>query len=37
MSGLSGPGPFITYKVYIKSHWISFTPDVSVFKLNFNI
>lgn len=29
--------PFVSYKVYIKSHWISFTPDVSTFKLNFNI
>lgn len=37
MSGMSGPGPYIPYKVYIKSHWISFTPDVSIFKLNFNI
>lgn len=30
-------GPFRNYKVYIKSHWISFTPDVSIFKLIFNI
>jgi hypothetical protein len=30
-------GPSTSYKVYIKSHWISFTPDVSIFKLNFNI
>lgn len=30
-------GPFRNYKVYIKSHWISFTPDVSIFKLVFNI
>ena len=37
MSGLSGPGPYVSYKVYIKSHWISFTPDVSIFKLDFNI
>jgi len=37
MSGLSGPGPYVFYKVYIKSHWISFTPDVSIFKLIFNI
>lgn len=27
----------IPYKFYIKNHWISFTPDVSVFKLNFDI
>jgi len=37
MSGPSGPGPYVQYKVYIKSHWISFNPDVSIFKLNFNI
>ena len=37
MSGPLGPGPFIPYKVYIKNHWISFTPDVSIFKLIFNI
>ena len=37
MSGMSGPGPNVYYKVYIKSHWISFTPDVSIFKLIFNI
>ncbi|HPI81862.1 MAG TPA: hypothetical protein PK122_01370 [Candidatus Paceibacterota bacterium] len=30
-------GPPTSYKVYIKSHWISFTPDVSIFKLIFNI
>lgn len=27
----------IPYRVYIKSHWISFNQDVSVFKLIFNI
>ena len=32
--GLSNP---INYKVYIKNHWISFNPDVSLFKLDFNI
>jgi len=37
MSGDSGPGPSIPYKVYIKSHWISFPPDVSTFKIIFNI
>lgn len=29
--------PLVSYKVYIKKHWISFTPDVSTFKLVFNI
>jgi len=37
MSGLAGPGPYIPYTVYIKSHWISFNSDVSIFKLDFNI
>lgn len=32
-----GASPSVPYKVYIKNHWISFTPDVSVFKLDFNI
>lgn len=32
----ASPSP-IPYKVYIKNHWISFTPDVSLFKLIFNI
>lgn len=27
----------VTWRVYSKSHWISFTPDVSIFKLVFNI
>ena len=29
-------GDIINYRVYLKSHWISFTPDVSVFKIKFN-
>ena len=41
---LSVDGPLATpwvssvlYRVYIKDHWISFTPDVSIFKIIFNI
>ena len=37
MSGPAGPGPYVAYTVYIKNHWISFSPDVSTFKLDFNI
>lgn len=33
----NGSGNNIPYKVYIKHHWISFTPDVSIFKLALNI
>jgi len=36
ITSTSSPTP-IAYKVYIKNHWISFTPDVSIFKLIFNI
>lgn len=33
----NGSGNNIPYKVYVKNHWISFTPDVSIFKLVFDI
>ena len=36
INSTSSPTP-LSYKVYIKNHWISFTPDVSIFKLIFNI
>ncbi len=29
-------GEIVNYRVYLKNHWISFTPDVNVFKLKFN-
>lgn len=29
-------GEVVNYRVYLKNHWISFTPEVNVFKLKFN-
>jgi hypothetical protein len=29
-------GEIVNYRVYLKNHWISFTPEVDIFKLKFN-
>ena len=33
----NGSGNNIPYRVYVKNYWISFPPDVSIFKLDFDI
>ena len=33
----NGDGNDLPYRVYVKNYWISFTPDVSIFKLKFDI